>query len=170
MSTLGTVALATVPVATALVGARAGARWQSGTAKEAELRSLLDRGTVSLPQIALKLGWARAFLEREGPGASPASRSRLEDLDAARVSAEEIGDLIRTHAGEDHALFRHFVDALRAAEIARDEMIRVADLPPEERWDLESSLSAVDNSRSAFQKHRTAFLHAAHERISKRRF
>jgi ParB-like chromosome segregation protein Spo0J len=145
----------------------AGRRWDVLTEKERELRHLLDEGTKALPQVALKLGWSYSDLEREGPSASSGSprRERLEELDAVRVAAEETADLIRTHAGPDAGVYRHFLDALRAAERARNEMINVADMEPEGEWHREASLGLVSHARDNFATHRTAFLNAAHQHI-----
>lgn len=109
-----------VTVAVAFVVAYATARMQVWSAKEQELRALLDRGAAALPDIRLKLGWSRSDLEL-GDTVDPAvQRRRLEELDSARVVAEEVADLLLTHAGRNSQVNTRFRDALDPVRDARD--------------------------------------------------
>jgi DNA-binding transcriptional ArsR family regulator len=114
VSAASDVAIVAFPAFTALAGAFFGARFETSTQKERELRELLDAATRKLPDVRLKLGECRSDLEREGPAASEYRRGRLEALDDARVDAEKLADLIATRAGCDEPACMAFNRALAA--------------------------------------------------------
>jgi hypothetical protein len=116
------------------------------TSKKNELRALLDRGTEPLPAVRLRLGWCRSDLEHRGID-DGLRRTRLEQLDDARVAAEVVRDLLRTRAGPDAPVFKEFDGALVAGEEARNELIRAAD---DEAPHVEASLEIVDSARQRF--------------------
>lgn len=158
-----------VTVAVAFVVAYATARLQVWTAKERELRALVDRGTTALPDIRLKLGWSRSDLQLLDTIDDQLRRRRLEQLDAARVSAEEVADLLLTHAGRDARVNTRFRAALDPAGEARDVLVDAADRMIEAKA-AHDPLRRVDELRAEFDARHDAYLGAAHDYIAKGRF
>jgi hypothetical protein len=155
-----------VTVTVAFVVAYNTVRLQVWSAKEQELRALLDRGTAALPDIRLKLGWSRSDLELADTIDAQVRRRRLEQLDAARVAAEEVADLLLTHAGRDALVNIRFRAALDPAREARNVLVGAAD-GKIGRNALDEALGRVDEFRAEFDAQHNSYLSAAHDYMAK---